>query len=104
MGASTTGTSGITRVVAGAEAGGKGLSNLEAAAEVGKMLGGAGLAVGAVAAPVAGAALAYRAATERPGENDSGGIAGKGVPSKAEEQAQVHLNEERFRKAEQEQH
>src|SRR6266542_2439229 len=58
MGASSAGTGGITRAAAGAgAAGGKALSNLEAAVEVGEVVGGAALATGAAAAPVVGAGL-----------------------------------------------
>ena len=68
MGASSAGTGGITRAAAGAgAAGGKALSNLEAAVEVGKVVGGAALATGAAAAPVVGAGLVANQLYERSG-------------------------------------
>jgi hypothetical protein len=48
-------------------AGGKALSNLEAAVEVGKVVGGAALATGAAAAPVVGAGLVANQLYKRSG-------------------------------------
>jgi hypothetical protein len=54
-------------------AGGKALSNLEAAAEVGKVRDGAALATGAAAAPVVGAGLVANQLYERFGEDQGQG-------------------------------
>jgi hypothetical protein len=73
-GASSAGTGGTTRAAAGAgAAGGKALSNLEAAVEVGKVVGGAALATGAAAAPVVGAGLVANQLYERFGEDQGQG-------------------------------